>query len=100
MLELINRFLISIDACQLSYQEYDRILDTINVNKIEAIKLLRTYTKKKEYFFLQFRPGKFQDFLLAHGIDSLSDDVTTLGLKDAKEVIDFIVDNWAARNIK
>ena len=100
MLDLINRFLISIDARPISYQEYDRILDTLKVSKIEAIKLLCTHTKKKEYFFLQSRPGKFQDFLLAHGIDSLSDDVTTVGLKEAKEVIDFIADNWAARNIE
>ena len=99
MLNLINAYLASIGANPISPDQYAEILDILSVHKVEAIKRLRNFTRGTKHVFLKARPGGFQDYLLYHNIDSLAYE-ERIGLKEAKEIIDFIGDNWEARNIE
>jgi len=101
LLNVINRFLNSIGGFTLTKDEFYEVKATTHMGKVDAIKHLRHVTRIKEeaIFKLDLTPrddstphSTLTRWVVTNDIDLRTGEVKerVLGLKDAKDIIEFI----------
>lgn len=102
MLDLINKYLANEGCNTLTSEQYQGLLEILaelGDNRIKAIQYLREKSELCTSDFLHFSgPNYFADFIsTVECVCCLNNPVKRLGLKQAKDVVDFLFENWGLR---
>ena len=104
MIKKINSYLQSKDLIQIDLWEYEELVCHVRYGKkVDAIKALRTFSKRVDECYIQ-DPAEYEgytndfyDFLVDHAKTCYEGpDSRSLGLKDAKSVVDVMFANMDA----
>ena len=104
MIKKINSYLQSKDLIQIDLWEYEELVCHVRYGKkVDAIKALRTFSKRVDECYIQFPDlyddytNDFYEYLCNEGLLCYEGpDSRSLGLKDAKGVVDVMFANLDA----
>ena len=92
--ESINEYLVSLDLCILYVEETDAIAQLLEQGrKVDAIKYLRGHTEYATPVRFVLRDGSTFATWLKNNGKTEYEKTRRLGLKEAKDIVDFIEDN-------